>query len=250
MPDDRLETDLRELGRHLDVPPAPDLAAVVRAAIAHDPAPVGRRIPLRRRLLQLPRPAQAAAAALLLFGISLGVSPDVRAATADVLRFAGIELRDEPSPVPISSIAAPLPGQVHVSLPEARAAVTFEVIVPSALGEPDGVTVADARVVSLLYEASGSRQAILIDQFAGSISPTFRKYVAGDGEPVQIGEQTGIWIDAPHPLLYVDRAGDPREEAARMAARTLIWQVDGTVFRLEGDLTRGQAIDIATTTVP
>lgn len=248
MLDDRLESDLRELGRHLDVPPAPDVVAAVRETLAQEivsPRPV----PRRRRLWHVPRPAQAAAALVLLFGGLIAASPDVRAAAIDVLRFAGIEISDEPSPVGIPPDAEPLPGQRTTTLGEADEVVDFQIVVPTALGEPDGVTLADDRIVSLLYDARDGRQAILIDEFGGSVGPTFHKYVAGLGESVQIADTRGIWIDEPHPLLYVDSHGRPREESARMAASTLIWQVGGTVLRMEGDLTREQAIEIATSTL-
>lgn len=250
MADDQLERELTELGRRLEVPSAPDLTYAVREALAGDTVPgsvlVGRRVPLLQRLL-FHRPTQAAAGVCLTLVAVLAGTPQGRAAVTDVLEFAGIELRTSPAPAPVPPIGSPLPGQEVTPLDQARDAMDFRIYVPAALGEPDTVTVADGRIVSLLYEARPGRSAILIDQFAGSVTPVFQKYVDGPAEPVSIGEHEGFWIDEPHPLLYIKRDGEPGEEAARMAEQTLIWQMNGTALRMEGDLTRDEALEIART---
>lgn len=256
MADDQLERELTELGRRLDVPPTPDLTYAVREALAgdtvrgsvrdtvRDTVRVGRRVPLLQRVL-FHRPTQAAAGVCLTLVAVLAGTPQGRAAVTDVLEFAGIELRTGPAPAPVPAIGSPLPGQEVTPLDEARDAVDFQIYVPASLGEPAAVTVADGRIVSLLYEAGPGRNAIIIDQFAGSITPVFQKYVDGPAEPVRVGPYDGFWISEPHPLLYVKRDGEPDEQAARMAEQTLIWQVGGTALRMEGDLTREEALEIA-----
>jgi hypothetical protein len=57
--------------------------------------------------------------------------------------------------------------------------------------------------------------------------------------------EPGVWIDGTHTLMYVDRTGQVRQETARMAAKTLLWQRNGVTYRLEGDRTLDQMTAIA-----
>jgi hypothetical protein len=64
-------------------------------------------------------------------------------------------------------------------------------------------------------------------------------------ERVQVNGATAYWVSAPHEVIYEDPTGRTRTETARLAAKTLIWQVGKVTYRLEGDFTREQAISIA-----
>jgi hypothetical protein len=266
--DDQLERELVELGRRLDVPAPPEVVTTVRQRIASQleaggprPAPSGRRGPGQQRAWwRNPRLLQAAAAVLLVFAALLALSPQVRAAVRDVLRFAGIEIHEESAPVRPTPTGHPaLPGERIVTLAEAQAQADFAIRVPAELGAPDEVRVADGeppRVVSLIYRAGPGRPsadssgvAIRIDEFAGSLSPVYEKYGV-EVERVPIDGALGIWVPRPHTLVYVDRSGSFREQAARMSAQTLIWQVGTTTLRMEGDFTKEEAIRIARSTIP
>ncbi len=250
---DPLEAELRDLGRHLDVPPPPDVAAAVRARLAAGDDPESRR----RGRWEHPVVKAAAVLAVVFAGL-LVVSPQVRAAVVDLFRFAGIEFHQgEESPVPVDGRYAPLPGERTTDLDVARATVEFRIWVPDVLGPPDLVVAADGdppRVISLLYFAGPGRPpvepgsdgpALRIDQFQGSISPVFDKYLTFNAEPVALGSYLGFWLDEAHPVLYVDRTGDIREESARMSAKTLVVEAGGTTLRIEGELTKERAIEIA-----
>lgn len=253
--DDPLEAELYELGRHLEVPPAPaapQLAATVRArleagAAAAGGAPAGDRTGRPWSQLWL---RAASVLAIVLAGL-LVVSPQVRAAVGDLLRFAGIEIHvGDESPVQPRSRYVPLPGERVTDLETARDLADFQVLVPAELGEPDAVVVADGevpRVVALLYhDPPGARvPAIRIDEFRGSITPVFRKYLDQAAEPIAIGQYLAFWIDRPHPVLYVDREGEFREERARLSGQTLIVEVGGTTVRIEGDFDKERAIELA-----
>jgi hypothetical protein len=263
---DDLERQLAELGRHLAVPPAPDLVYGVKQRIAAEqtdgglPArqPASTWLPWWRRS----RVVQAATALVLVFAVLLLASPQVRAAVADVLRVAGLDIHREPAPMqPKPGQLPTLPGERVVSLDEARKAADFDIQVPAALGPPDEVRLADGeppRVVTLAYRAAPGRPdpdpatqvAVRIDEFAGTISPIYEKYGAEDAEPLLVGGALAIWVPHPHTLVYVDRSGHIRQEAARMAAQTLIWQVGTTTLRMEGELTKSDAIAIARSTIP
>ena len=56
----------------------------------------------------------------------------------------------------------------------------------------------------------------------------------------------GIWLEGePHGFYYLDEAGQPRDETLRLARNTLLWERGPLTFRLEGDLTREQALAVA-----
>jgi hypothetical protein len=226
MTDDQLEAALRDLGTRIDMPETPDVAAAVRTRIGQRSRPHLR--PVLTTILAI----------LLAFAVALAVSPQVRAGVAEFLRFAGIEFRSDPPP-PLPTTTVPLPGERVVSLAEARAQAGFELHVLQALGQPKEVHLGD-KVVSLLYDN------VRVDEFDGTISPIMGKFVERDNmEQTTVNGFEAIWVAAPHEVIYVDRLGSTRTETARMSARTLIWQVGQTTLRLEGELTKEQALAIA-----
>src|SRR5262249_41668574 len=137
-----VEAELRELGRQLDVPPAASPAAAVRQRL-EGPA-VRRPHPAPRGGLRRWRPAWGAA---LIGGAVLApllvATPQGRAVVTHVLRFAGIELQQEPGPAPSPRSSAALPGERRMSLAEARRHVSFPILVPAVLGRPSEVVVSD-----------------------------------------------------------------------------------------------------------
>lgn len=239
-PEAGLETGLRELGRHLDLPPAPDVTAAVRAQLEETPAdrrPGVPRLTGRVRLRHL-----ATAAVALLVAVAVG-TPVGRTAVVEVLRFAGVTVRQEPGPTPTGP--GMLPDETRTSLQEARQRATFPVYVPGVLGQPDTVTVSDGdppRVVSLHYRGGRMR----LDEFGGRIVPYLEKFAARpDAEIVQVGDRRALWVRGPHAVVYVDRTGQTRTESARLAANTLIWPEEGVTLRLEGDVTLDRAVAVA-----
>ncbi len=239
--DDRVEAALRELGGRLAVPEPPtDPAAAVLARLAEPATRPAPRV--------LPRLVAAAVALLVALAVAMAVSPTVRATVLDLFRIGGVEIHYTPPPVTPTTSDAAAPGERDVSLDAARAAVPFDIRVPRLLGDPDSVRVIDSadggppRVVSLRYP--GAR----VDEFGGRIAPFFEKFLrAADVVRTDVDGAPAIWIPRPHPVLYVDEHGTIHEEAARLAAKTLIWEENGLTYRLEGDLTRAQAEAIAAT---
>ena len=236
-----IEAALRELGVRLDVPPPPadHVTAVLDRLDEPAPAPPARL---------LPKLVAAAVALLVTLAVAMTVSPTVRAAVLDFLRIGGVEVHYERPPVRPTTSDVLQPGEHAATLGQARAAVRFPVRVPSALGDPDTVRLIDnsppdgtpPRVVSLHYPG------VRVDEFDGRISPVFEKFIqADDVVRVKVDGAGGVWIPRPHPVIYVDRAGTIHEEAARLSAKTLIWEKDGITYRVEGDLTRADAVRIA-----
>jgi hypothetical protein len=226
--DDPLAGELRELASWLTVPPAPDLTTAVRARLLAAPSAAPRR-PRRWRAL-----VAAVAAALLIAAL-----PPARAAIAHavsgILHFAGV--RVVPSPIHLPPTPSPLPSVRSAALDEARQRAHFPIRVPTRLGVPDDVQLADPapdgapRVVSLLYRGGTVR----VDEFDGRLDLAFlKRELADDVRWVQLGNDTGLWFPRPHAVEYIDRTGTPRDETAHLAGPTLIW-TDGTVaYRIEG----------------
>lgn len=229
--DDDLEAELLALGEALDVPAPPppaDVAAAVRTRL-ETPVPVRRR----RRRWRL-----VTAIVLVVIAIT-AATPQGRAAVAQILRYAGIELsiggeRSTPPATP-----QPIPGERGSSLQEARKLAKFPIKVPAELGEPTEVRVSDGgRVVSMLWP-----QGVRLDQYNGQLELVFRKELGPPWpEEVMVGQVRGWWISDKHQLDYLP--GDGSKVRLRVAGPTLAWH-DGPVgLRLEGvtDLTRALRI--------
>jgi hypothetical protein len=243
-----MEAELRELGRELDVPPAASPAAAVRQRLEGPPA---RRpwAPRGTGILHRWRPAWRAALVVVAVLIALlAATPQGRAVVTHVLRFAGIELRQEPGPAPSPRSSAALPGERRMSLAEARHHVSFPILVPAALGRPSEVVVSDGgRVASLIYRRTPYGQ-VRMDEFAGHVDPVFfQKFVyLAHVTQVRVNGHKGLWIKGPHELLYITRDGTPAAASARLTTgNTLIWGTRQVALRLEGDLSRTAALAIA-----
>jgi hypothetical protein len=242
------EAELRAVGRAVAVPPAPDLTAAVRQRLEQPP-------PHRRRL---PRPGtgvfrhrlgwQAALVGLATILAVLIATPQGRAAVIRVLRFAGVEFRQEPGPTPAPGRTASLPGEQRMPLAEARHRVAFPILVPAALGRPGEVVVSGGgRVVSLIYYRAPHGQ-VRLDEFAGHLDTAiFEKFIQfGHLTEVRVDGTPGLWIRGPHDLVYVNSAGLPVSASARMTSgNTLIWGTRQVALRLEGRLSKAAALAIA-----
>src|SRR5215218_3047041 len=267
-----LDQALADLAASLEFPPTPDLAAAVTARL--DEAPARRpAAPARRRgrlagLVGRPgwrRLAVAGLAAVLLAVAVLVASPGTREAVARRLglRGVGVELGGPPPPTVTTR-----PGQrldlglgQRVTLEEARRRVGFPVLVPSAAGfrQPAAVYVNDAVPVGgrvdLVYRARPGLPAspftdvgLLVTEFRGQPTPDFIKKVARAGlvEEVTVDGQPGYWFSGePHFFTYLDATGQVRDEQTRLAGNTLIWQRGDLTLRIEGEISRQEALALA-----
>jgi hypothetical protein len=241
-----LERRLTELSVVVDVPPTPDLATRVTAALADAP---GSRRPWQAWV------GAGAVAGLLL--VSLVVAP-VRSAIADWLGIGGVS-------VDLSSEPLPDPGPVDidlgatVTLDEAGEAVDFAVLIPSVLGEPEEVRLAAAPTGALVYlvygeshvlpPAPGTGVGALITQFRASIAGgTITKVVPSDGsiEEVEVRSAPGLWISGGmHLIGLLLPDGSTVEDSTRLAANTLLWEEGGITYRIESGLGLEGALEIA-----
>jgi hypothetical protein len=236
-----LERALVALGRDLDVPEAPDFAASVRARV--EPRRGRRTTPAPRRL--------AVALLLVLFAALLATLaiPDARSALFRVLHIGGaaIEVVDELPEVPAGPDLELTLGQ-RLTLADARREAGFDVLELEA--QPDAVYLGDRGTVWLLY-GTPERVRLLLAQtpFHSVDQELLLKKLAAPGtqvEPVTVGGAEGVFLSGdPHFLLLLDASGNPVEDSARLAGNVLLWSADGIAYRLEGDVDRERALELA-----
>jgi hypothetical protein len=241
-----VESELRALGRELEVPPAGDLTAAVRQRL-EGPADRRRRVPAVRTGALRGLAWRVALAVVAAFLVILIATPQGRAVISHVLRFAGVELRQEPAPVrsPGSGV---LPGERPTSLAEARHLASFPILVPTVLGQPGAVVVSDrGRVVSLIYRRA-PYGLLRLDEFAGQVDQVyFEKFVHfADVTRVEVHGVQYLWIKGPQVLVYITRDGLTATASARLTVgNTLIWDTRQVALRLEGNIGQAAALAIA-----
>jgi len=239
-----LERELRSLQASVEFPPTPDLAPAVRRRIA-GPFPAAAR---RRRSWAL------AAVALLLtaLGATLAV-PSARTALFEWLGIGGVSVtRVETAPT--APLEADLGLGERVSLDQARERVEFPLALPrvEGHGRPDEIavaTLAHGVQVAFLWRGSDGAIELLLTRAGGSFHGEFARKLAGPAttiEQVSVNGRPALWLAGePHAFAYVAPDGTLVEETLRLAANTLLWERGSTTYRLEGDLTREEALRIA-----
>jgi hypothetical protein len=244
-----LELQLREL--RIEWPETPDLAGAVEPRLTAPP-------PRRRRWL-VARPAWqiAVACAAVVIAVVMAVPP-ARSAVLDLLGFGSVRIeRGEPRP---SRFASGLGVGDAVTLEQARRRAPFDVLVPEELGEPDAVYFSDAPPagarVDFVYrprdgipEASTTGAGLLITEFPAIAEPVIEKTL-GTGatlERLTVDGDPAFFISgADHGFAYLPDGGDGAFEPQRLAGPTLLVErSDGVLLRIEGDISRDQAVAIA-----
>src|SRR4030081_488725 len=131
-----LERQLSRLGRELEWPPTPELAPAVRL-----------RISAARRTWDESRWGLAAAAAVLVVA-ALAAYPPSREAIAGWINvhtfFRTVPHLQTPTPLPPGPLGRRLGLGRQSTLPQARAALKWQLLVPASLGGPDEVYVEPA----------------------------------------------------------------------------------------------------------
>ena len=236
-----LERALTELGRRIAVPAAPDLVPAVLARIE----PQRVRPHPRRWMLAI------ALVVLAAFAATLAI-PDARSALFRVLHIGGeqIELVDElpavtPQP-PELDLELAL-GQIS-TLEQAHAEAGFDIReLPEA---PDRVYLGARGTVWFLY-GTPQNVRLLIAQTPGARvdEPFILKKLATSGtriEEVSVEGAPAFYLSgSPHLVLLLDDSGEVIEESVRLARNVLVWEANGVTFRLEGDFTRDEALNLA-----
>jgi len=220
-----LEAALRELGRQVEFPATPDLASSIRG-----------RLERPRRWL---RPVAIALAVLV---VAIGAAFAVPPARTAILDWLGlrhvsiVRVADLPPTSPI--VRLDLGRQVT------RAQAPLWTLVPE--DEPDKIFVDDG-TVSLLW-GDPKRPRLLLTELQGQAF--IEKLIQPDTrvEPVTVNGRPGAWLEEPHVVMLRDSNGRLRDDSARLAGKTLLWEHGELTLRLEGDLTKEEALRIARST--
>jgi hypothetical protein len=249
-----IERSLVALGRAVDYPPQPDLAAEVRRRIHAAPGPPPA---WRTFLSSLRQPAATAVAAVVVLCAFLIVWEPAREAVADWLGVDDVRITFQRPPE--QPVARELDLGEEMTLQDAEEKTEFEVLVPEDLGAPDEVYVDDrvpSGMVSLVYAASddlpranAGGAGLIVSQFEADLdkSEVFTKFVRFDStvSEVTVRGVSGYWIDAPHELFYIDTEGEEAVQESRLAGPALVWQEGSRVFRIESELSRSEVVNIA-----
>jgi hypothetical protein len=233
-----LELELRRLGREVAWPETPELAGAVRRRIE---APPERRF--RPRTLAI---------ALAILAVAVGAVfavPPARTAILDWLGFGGVEVRRVAELPQVPSEGRLVLGE-RVSLERARALAEHPVLVPDEAGfeRPDAVYVdpfAPGRPVALVYGPLG-RPRLLVLQFRAA--PLIEKALLGETrvEQVTVDGAPGLWMEGPrHEFFYRTLEQEAMRDTQRLAGNTLLWTRGPLTLRIEGDLSKAEAIRIA-----
>jgi hypothetical protein len=229
-----VEQALVALGRELDLPPTPDLVGAVRG-----------RIGRRRRTLRWLVPAVAAL--VVGFGVAMAV-PDARSA---ILRFFGIgSVKIERVDTLPRSREAPLTAGLGPARTRAEAErlAGFRIVLPRFKGAPPTryYAIRDALVATVIRSGS---TPVLLTELKGEQTWLSKKLVDPDTkvEPARVGVHDGLFLSGGrHVLLYQTAPGGQiRTLSTRFAGNVLLWSDGARTFRLEGRISRDEAIDLA-----
>jgi hypothetical protein len=236
-----LERALAELGRELEVPPVPDLVPVVLARIE----------PQRAALLRPRRWVLVVAATVLAALLATLAIPDARSALLRILRIGGEQIVLVDALPEVTGPAGPALEATlgtRTTIDRARRGAGFDL--RELETQPDRVYLGDRGTVWFLY-GMPSRVRLLVAQTPlHSVNELlFLKKLASPGtrvEEVDVDGARGFLLTGePHFVLLVDQAGEVVEETARLARDVLVWERDGVAYRLEGDFTRDEAVELA-----
>ena len=234
-----LERELSALASSVDWPDGPDVVPRVAARIADE-----RPRPARRR-----RAALACAVALVALVAALAVPP-ARTAILDWLGIGGAQI------VRVDELPslAPTPGLeilgVPVTLDEARARAGFRFAPPPGdEPSPDEVLVAPGTRVSYVWR-DGDRVRLLVTQFPGDATDPglVKKFVSAGTriEEVTVDGNRGLWLEGgPHAVLFVAPDGNVRDDVGWLAGNTLLVAAGGSTVRIEAEIDRDDAIELA-----
>ena len=244
----------------------PDLAASVRARIEAEqprratvpwwlellqPAAIGRAPRIRRSVL-LAGAALLLAAAAVTAAIGYGL-PGIRILFGPPPSLTAPTETARPSSPPGATLG--LGGRV--TLDDARGRVDFPILLPAdpAIGPPDAVYLAGPRLTLVWAPRPGlpgtadPRIGLLLVELHARIDEAMIQKNIDSGtsvERVTIGGAPGYWIAGErHMITYLDASGVPILDSERVVGNTLVWTADGITYRLEGELTRIDAIALA-----
>jgi hypothetical protein len=222
------ERELQALAAYIDFPGERDLAPSVRTRL-------DARRPARRRALVV-----VLVAGLLAVAVAFAVPP----ARSAILRFfhlqgVSIVYVDKLPEVKTS----PLDLGEPIRLAGAERTTHFRPLTSDLLGRPDRVTW-DGSQLWFVY----GNTRLLVSQFLAGGIDIFIKKVLQPGTTVRrvsVNGEVGYFISGAEHFVYQTANQDIHEERVRLARDVIVWEHGPLTLRVEGDLTRAEALQIA-----
>jgi hypothetical protein len=257
-----LERELREL--RVEWPATPDVAVAVRARIELAPDASPARPPRVRHRAWL-RPVVAAVVAAL--ALTAAIEP-ARSAVLEFLGLKGARIERKapvatPAPSPRSGIGDDLGLGERVTLAEALRRAPFAVPPRDpALGTPDAAFFGDAgpagTAVSYVYRVRpGIRRsdqtgaALLVTEILGASNSEFVGKAAGADTRIERVPGGYFLTGGPHGVAFAGPSGEPViEQEQRLAGNTLLLERGGLLVRVEGQIGKARALEIAGSVPP
>jgi hypothetical protein len=224
-----LELRLNALRDELAWPETPRLEPTL------DALPAGRS--------RMPRLALGFAIVLAVLAGVLALSPGARSAFLEIFHLKGatVELVETLPQVE----AQPIDFGEQVTREEAERRVGFELV---DLGEPDAVFVREQSIASLVY-GPVDKPRLVLSQLRGAVWEGMIKKLSGSGtrvEPVRVDGERGLFITGDeHFVMFLNEHGRISDEQTYLAGTVLLWNRGPLLLRLEGDLTRAEALELA-----
>lgn len=232
-----LELALVSLGRDLEIPAAPDLAPRVRARIE-------RR--LRRR--------RAFAVAFALAVVAVGIAFAVPQARSAILRFfhvgaATVERVETLPPARERPLVTGLgPARPR---PAAEQVAGFPMVLPEfEHGEPARFY---ARPGAIATSFRDHGKVVLLVELSGEQAGIAKKFVSGrtQVEPAEVsGVYFGLWISGGYHVVRWSTPARSESATTRLAGDVLLWVAHGRTYRIEGRLSREEALALAERITP
>ena len=224
-----LELRLEELGCELAFPPEPDLA---------------RRVVERAH--RRPFPWRAAALAFAVLVAALATAFAVPQARSAILRFfhlggATVVRVDTLPPTVERSRAGGLGVERTLAQAERSAGERFR-LPPGQ--RPRRAFVLGGSLVTVVLRYHG--RTVLLSEFPSFGPGSLRKLVGAEQrvEETHVNGAQALWIEGPHAFEYFGRTGFA-QAPVRVRGNVLLWLRPGLTLRLEGPLTKDQALELA-----
>lgn len=279
--EDDLGLALRDLGPRLDYPRNLDVAAAVIHRIEAEAVPgVSAPVRVRRGLLERILPPRGVRRTIALAFVILGLATTTAVAVGLGIRGIDILITDDPPPsrtaAPATTSSSPTPSPsaspspsflgeglvpgFPTTLEEARAEVDYPLAVPHhpLLTDPQVLSgvVPRSGSISLVYRARDGLPPLLdtevgalLTQFRGELAEEFIEKIVfqgGDVEEVTVNGERGLFISGEfHEVHFIDEDGMIFTDDIRLAGNVLIWQRGDVSYRLEAQVSKQTALEIA-----
>jgi hypothetical protein len=244
-----LERSLRLLGDAVAFPEAPEVSEAVQRRL--EGLRPERRRPRRRTLVL------AFAVVALAIGAAMAVPP-ARTAILEFFGLRGATVQRVDSLPIVTQPDSPDPGS-QLLLGEPLPVEDERLLVPAALGRPDAAYAAEEDYglrLTLVYgpgdgvpRSQYTGVGILVTEFDGAIDTRYLdKMVDADTsvEQLTVGGNRALWLEGgPHFVVFRTESGEIGDDVGRLAGNTLLLEHEGMLVRIEGQIDRAQAIEIA-----